>query len=206
MNLIKYLPNIIFKYCTAIGGKMRTNIFIYSAIFFLASSILTAQDSTPFQRPPLGPEQAKLAFLVGNFTTTTQVMPSPMAPNGGSGKGTTLMKWGLDSMFIMLDEESVNQVFGEYKGHGMLGYDKRTGKYILSMFNNFGDTPQYRGTFNGDTLTLMTNVEFPGGSFGQKLLWFKENNTVHLKIFNDVGKGFALSIEETSTPSTNTMK
>jgi Protein of unknown function (DUF1579) len=185
---------------------MRKNIVVGIAMLFFASMHLAAQDSSPFQKPSQGPEWAKLAFLVGNFATETHVMPSPMAPNGGFGKGTTIMTWGLDSMFVMIDEQSVNQIFGNYKGHGMLGYDKRDGKYVLSMFNNFGDTPQYRGTFNGDTLTLMTKVEFPGGAFEQKLVWFRENNTVRLKIFNDIGKGSLLTIDETSTPSTKAMK
>jgi hypothetical protein len=52
----------------------------------------------------------------------------------------------------------------------------------------------------------MTKVEFPGGAFEQKLVWFRENNMIHLKIFNDTGKGSMLTIEETSTPSTNAMK
>ncbi len=185
---------------------MGKNIVAGVVVFFLASSFLVAQDSSPFQKPSPGSERAKLAFLVGTFTTETRVAPSPMAPNGGVGKGTTVMTWGLDSMFVVIDEQSVNQVFGSYKGYGLLGFDRRDGKYFLSMFNNFGDDPQYRGNFNGDTLTLMTKVEFPGGSFDQKLLWFKEKNTIRLKIFNDVGEGFTLAIDETSTPSPNTMK
>ncbi len=185
---------------------MGKNIVIGAAIIFFASSHLAAQDSSPFQRPGQGPERAKLAFLVGTFSTETRVMPNSMSPNGGAGKGTTVATWGLDSMFVMIDEKSVNQIFGNYKGHGMLGYDKRDGKYVLSMFNNFGDNPQYRGNFRGDTLVLMAKVEFPGGSFDQKLVWFKEKNTIRLKIFNDMGEGFTLTIDEISTPSTNTMK
>jgi len=185
---------------------MGKNIVAGIAILFLASSPLAAQESSPFQKPAPGPERAKLAFLVGTFTTETHVMPSPMSPNGGVGNGTSVATWGLDSMFLMIGEHSVNQVFGNYKGHGLLGFDRRDGKYVLSMFNNFGDSPQYRGNFNGDTLTLMTKVEFPGGSFDQKLVWFKEKNTIRLKIFNDMGEGFTLTIDEISTPSTNIMK
>ena len=185
---------------------MRKNIAAAFAFFMFASSHLTAQDASPFQRPGPGPEQAKLAFLVGTFTTETRVMPSPMSPNGGAGKGTSMVTWGLDSMFLMIDEQSVNQIFGKYKGHGLLGFDRREGKYVLSMFNNFGDTPKYRGSFSGDTLILSTKVEFPGGSFNQRLVWFKENNTIRLKIFNDMGEGFTLTIDESSTPTPQNRK
>ncbi len=92
---------------------MRKNIAAAFAFFMFASSHLTAQDASPFQRPGPGPEQAKLAFLVGTFTTETRVMPSPMSPNGGAGKGTSMVTWGLDSMFLMIDEQSVNQIFGK---------------------------------------------------------------------------------------------
>jgi len=185
---------------------MARNIVTGIAILFLFSLPVAAQDSSPLQNPSPRQERDKLAFLVGTYATETHIMPGPMAPNGGSGKGTTVMTWGLDSMFVMIDEQSVNKVFGEYKGHGMLGYDRQAGKYVLSMLNNFGDTPQYRGTFNGDTLTLMTKVEFPGGAFEQKLVWFSEHNTIRLKIFNDMGKGYTLTIEETSVPSTQNKK
>ena len=137
---------------------MKKNIFVCGTFFFLATSLLTAQDASPSQKPWQGAERAKLAFLVGTYATATHVMPSPMAPDGGSGKGTTVMKWGLDSMFIVLDEQSVNKVFGEYKGHGMLGYNRQDSNYVLTMFNNFGDTPQYRGTFN-----VISDVDDQGG-------------------------------------------
>ncbi len=175
-------------------------------VLFLISSFAMAQDASPFSKPTPGPERAKLAFLVGDFTTETHVMPSPMAESGGMGKGTSVMAWGLDSMFVVLDEQSVNQVLGNYKGHGMLGYDRQGGKYVLSMFNNFGDSPQYRGNFNGDTLVLMTKVRFPEGSFDQKLIWYKENTTIRFKVFNDMGDGFVLIIDQTSTPSNNAKK
>jgi hypothetical protein len=39
----------------------------------------------------------------------------------------------------------------------------------------------------------------PGHPFDQKLLWFKEGETVKLKVMNDAGKGFELVTEETAT-------
>ncbi|MGA7161782.1 MAG: DUF1579 family protein [Bacteroidota bacterium] len=183
---------------------MKKNISFIMTVVLLTSSILIAQDAPPFQRPAPGPERAKLAFLVGNYTTVTHVMTNSTAGNGGMGKGTSIVTWGLDSMFVMLDEQSINQVLGNYKGHGMLGYDNREAKYVLSMFNNFGDSPQYSGNFTGDTLMLMTKVQYPGGSFDQKLAWYKENNTIRFKVYNDIGDGLVLVIDQTSTPSSNT--
>lgn len=170
------------------------------AVFAMNSTLILAQDSSPFQKPTPGPERAKLSFLVGKFATETHLMPNPMADKETVGKGTSTMSYGVDSMFLLLDDQSMNPVLGNYKAHGVLGYDIRDGKYVLSMFNNFGDNPQYRGTMSGDTLTLTSKVDFPGGSFDQKLVWFKEGGKIRLKIYNDMGDGYSLAIDETATP------
>ncbi len=154
------------------------------------------------QQQPTEPshQRAKLDFLVGSFTTETNMPPQPMAPKGATGKGTSVIHWALDSMFLMIDEQGLNSVLGQYKGHGMLGFDPHTGQYQLFMFSNYGDHPSYQGIFTADTLTLMTHVPMPGRPFDQKLLWYKAGSTVKLRVLNDAGKGFDLVVEQTATP------
>jgi hypothetical protein len=158
------------------------------------------------KRPKPGPERARLSFLVGNFTTETRILPSPMLKKGATGTGTSVIAWELDSMFLTVDEQSINPVLGNYKGHGMLGYDLQEKQYVLSMFNNFGDHPQYRGSFVGDTLLLATKVPMPGRSFEQKLEWFRDGTVVRLRILNDFGQGLRPVIDQTSTPSSGAVK
>ena len=152
------------------------------------------------QTPPAAKERAKLHFLVGSYTTETMIPPVPMAPKGATGKGTSVITWGLDSMFVLIDEESANSLFGTYKGHGVLGFDPQARQFELFMYNNFGDHPSYKGNFVGDTLVLQARVPMPGKPFDQKLLWYKDGDAVKLKVMNDTGKGFALAIEQTATP------
>ncbi len=151
-------------------------------------------------------ERAKLGFLAGTFTTETVMPSSPAAPKGATGKGTSVITWALDSMFLIINDESVNSLFGKYKGHGVLGYDVQEHQFVLSMFNNFGDRPSYKGNFVGDTLVLATKVPLPGHPFDQKLLWYKEGDAVKLKILNDMGNGFTPSLEQTSIPATPATK
>jgi len=165
---------------------------------FIIALPLAAQDM--MQRRGPGPERAKLSFLVGSFTTETHMPPGPMNPQEVVGHGTSTLAYGVDSMFILLDDQLENPVLGKYKAHGVLGYNAMDGKYTLSMYNNFGDAPQYTGTFSGDTLVLTATVKYPGGSFDQKLAWFKEGNNVHLKVYNDMGQGPSLVIDEIATP------
>jgi hypothetical protein len=153
------------------------------------------------RKPGPGPERAKLSFLTGSFTTETHMPAGPMNPKEVVAPGTSKLVYGVDSMFILLDDQSDNPVLGKYKAHGVLGYNPRDGKYTLSMYNNFGDAPQYKGAFSGDTLVLTSHIEYPGGSFDQKLTWYKDGTNVRLKVYNDVGKGLSLVVDQISTPA-----
>ncbi len=172
-------------------------ITILTIAFILCLSTTHAQ--TTSESPTL--LRSKVEFLVGSFTTVTNIPPSSSLPKGATGKGTSVISWTLDSMFLSIENENNNSLLGHYKGHGMLGYDAQMHQYVLSMFNNFGDHPTYHGNFEGDTLVLQTKVEAPKHPFDQKLLWYKDGAVVRLKVLNDFGKGFILALEETGTPS-----
>ena len=150
------------------------------------------------KKPGPGPQRARLAFLVGEFATATRIMSGRPGAKEALGTGTSSIRWGLDSMFLFIDEESMNSMLGHYKGFGVLGFEAASGQYTLSMYNNFGDRPDYRGAFSGDTLVLATKVPYPGGAFDQKLLWFTEGKTVHLQVFNDMGRGPVQVVDQTS--------
>jgi hypothetical protein len=167
---------------------------------FAVASISYSQDTPQMQKPDPAKERAKLSFLVGNFSTQTRILPAGKSQKEVVGTGTSAVSWALDSTFLLVNEQSVNPLMGNYKGLGILGYDAHAKEYVLSMFNNFGDRPQYKGSFSGDTLTLISKVEYPGGSFNQKLLWFPEANNVRLTVLNDMGKGFRPVLEQTNTP------
>lgn len=183
-------------------------IHVTTMLLFVMGFIVSQPTSQPpttstspiAQNPVSGTERTKMEFLVGTFVTTTSIPPAPSMSKGATGKGTSVITWALDSMFLSIEEESFNSLFGHYKAHGMLGFDSQLHEYVLSMFNNFGDHPTYHGNFVGDTLVLQTKVAAPRGSFDQKLLWYKEGEAVQLKVLNDSGKGFLTAIEETATP------
>ena len=182
------------NYSTKISISIIAIIFCLSAMYGQ-----TASESPAFLR-------SKIEFLVGSFITITNIPPSASIPKGVSGKGTAVISWALDSMFLSIENENVTALLGHYKGHGMLGYDAQMHQFVLSMFNNFGDHPTYHGNFAGDTLVLQTKVEEPKHPFDQKLVWYKDGDVVKLKVLNDLGKGFVLSLEETATPVSQKMK
>ena len=157
-------------------------------------------DSSTFQKPVLDTGRARVDFLVGSFATSTYIPPMPSMPKGVTGKGTSVITWALDSMFLSIEDQSFNSLLGHYKAHGILGFDSQTHQYTLSMFNNYGDHPTYHGNFVGDTLVLQTKIPAPRGSFDQKLLWYKDGEAVRLRVLNDLGKGFLLALEQTAIP------
>jgi len=161
----------------------------------------TSSDSTTLQKPGSVTERARVEFLAGSFATATYIPPMRSMPKGVTGKGTSTITWALDSMFLLIEDENFNSLFGLYKAHGVLGFDSHTHQFVLSMFNNYGDHPTYQGNFVGDTLVLQTNVKAPRGSFDQKLVWYKDGETVKFKVLNDFGKGFLLTLEQTATPT-----
>jgi Protein of unknown function (DUF1579). len=145
---------------------------------------------TPSARTTAENPHERLAFLVGSFVTEPHILPGRMFPKESVGKGTSEVRWVLDSMFVFVDERSVNPVLGVYKGIGLLGYDPHDRQYVLSMYNNFGDHPQYRGSFAGDTLVLAARIPAPGKPFDQQVRWYPEGETVRLEVLNDTGEGF----------------
>jgi hypothetical protein len=170
---------------------MRT--FWLPALIVCSIGIAMGQERpavSPSARTKAENPRDRLAFLVGNFATEVHILPGRMIKKESVGKGTSDVSWGLDSMFLFVDERSVNPVLGVYKGFGVLGYDPHEKQYFLSMYNNFGDHPQYRGSFAGDTLLLAARIPAPGKTFDQQVRWYREGESLRLEVLNDTGEGF----------------
>ena len=184
--------------------KIVTSTILFTII--ATSPLLLSQEqktepAPAMPKPKVVPELKKLSFLAGDFTTETAIPANPAMPQGARGLGWAKNNWSLDSMFLSIEENSKNSLLGNYKGQGFLTYDRQEKQYVLSMFNNFGDHPVYKGQFHDDTLVLETAVQMPGGSFTQRLYWYPDGRTVKLQILNDLGKGFMPVIDQTYIPA-----
>ncbi|MGO9482404.1 MAG: DUF1579 family protein [Candidatus Kryptoniota bacterium] len=168
-----------------------------------ALAMLSGQIYGQMVKPTFGSELARLSFLVGHFTTKTGIM---MGDNSASGTGTIEAHWGLDSMFVLFSTAEENSSLGSYKGFGVLGYDSQNSQYVFSMFNNFGDRPEYKGNFVGDTLILTAKVQTEQGPYDQQMKWFKDGNNVRLLIFTDLGQGYSLMVDQTAAPTADSTK
>jgi hypothetical protein len=178
--------------------------FLPAALILCAIGIAMGQGNPPVSpsaRATAESPRERLAFLVGSFVTEVHILPNRIVKKESVGRGTSDISWALDSMYLFVDERSVNPVLGNYKGFGLLGYDPHEQLYVLSMFNNFGDHPQYRGTFSGDTLVLGARIPAPGKPFDQQVRWYSEGEIVRLDVLNDTGSGFVPVITQVARPA-----
>lgn len=170
-----------------------------SALIFCAFGVAMGQGNPPVSpsaRTTAESPRERLAFLIGSFVTEVHILPGRMVKTESVGKGTSEVSWVLDSMFLFIDERSLNPVLGAYKGFGLLGYDPHDKQYMLSMYNNFGDHPQYRGSFAGDTLVLEARIPAPRKPFDQQVRWYSDGENVRLDVLNDTGEGFVPVLRE----------
>ncbi|HTY58529.1 MAG TPA: DUF1579 family protein [Bacteroidota bacterium] len=181
---------------------MKTLLPVTLLIFTLSTAL--GQGNTPATRTvPAKVEipREHLAFLVGTFTTEMHILPGRIIKTESVGKGITTISWTLDSMFLFIDEKSQNSALGSYKAMGFLGFDPREQQYVLSMYNNFGDEPVYRGTFSGDTLVLAAKIPGRGKPFDQQVRWYTAGGDLHLDALNDTGEGYLRVMREVLTPA-----
>jgi Protein of unknown function (DUF1579) len=176
-----------------IGGSMKTTCIAIAAVVLLSVSDVSAQ----MTRPAFGPKQQKLSFLIGNFTTRSEIF---MSDGHASSDGRMNAHWGLDSLFIFISASEETQAMGRFENFGVLGYDSQKDEYVLSMFNNYGMRPQFTGDFAGDTLVLRSHMETPRGPLDQEIRWFRSGGGIRMLVLNDFGQGNALVVDQTETP------
>ena len=175
---------------------MKTFCIAISAMVVLGASSLHAQ----MTRATFGPEQQKLSFLVGTFTTSTEIL---MRDNNTTSNGHMKAYWGLDSLFVFMSASEETPAMGRFENFGVLGYDSQKDEYVLSMFNNYGTRPQFTGHFVGDTLVMRSHMETPRGPLDQEIRWYSSDKVVRMQVLNDFGQGSVLMVDQTLTPATD---
>ena len=183
---------------------MKKLCWMLTTLWLLATlNLAPAQEQKPepetMQKPKFSPELAKLNLLAGKFDVDLMTHKNPMG-EGGPGKGQIHNHWGLDSMFLIMEHED-NGPMGNYKGHGVLGYDMMEKRYELWWYTNWGEISNYEGNFVGDTLVLVNEMAMPDGTpFKLKLMWYKEGKKVKFRILSDTGQGFSALLDCTYSP------
>ncbi len=175
---------------------MKATFIVIAAIVLLGAYSSRAQ----MRRATFGPERQKLSFLVGNFTTKTEIM---MGENNAVSNGSMKAHWALDSLFVLISASEETPRMGRFRNFGVLGYDSEKGEYFFSTYNNYGGHPQYTGNFAGDTLVMKTHVETPRGPLDQEVRWYPGGGGVRMEVLSDFGQGYMLMVDQTATPDSS---
>jgi len=174
-------------------------------VLVLISGLAETQEQKSEQKgampkPKFGPELAKLAFLVGNFSTENIAYDTPMG-KGGPGKGRNMNRWDLDSMYVIVNYQGEIATMGHYEGHGMITFDWQSSQYKCWWFDNYGNHSEYTGSFTGDTLSMEGGFATPAGNVKERIMWHPEGKKFKFLTTWDMGQGPMPVMAETATPS-----
>lgn len=104
--------------------------------------------------PKPGVAHKKLGSLVGEWSGRERLHPSPWDPAGGTASATVVNRWVADGFAVVQDYEQRRNGKVTFRGHGVFSFDPRTQQYVMHWWDSMGGGGEYRGTFDGDVLTL----------------------------------------------------
>ena len=159
---------------------IRGGIFLIALIAVISTLVLAQDNDKPAKPlasrsvaqakmpppPQPSPEMTKLIkMLSGNWTVTEKSEPSPMFPNGGSGKGTARLWAGPGGLSLLETYHSSGMMGSSFSGFGTFWWDPKAqvyrGLWCDSMTPNGCDAS---GTtkWDGETLVGMMEGEMNG--------------------------------------------
>ncbi len=128
----------------------------HAVILIILLSVTSALAQPPMPKP--GPENKKLEYFVGNWTSEGEMKPSPMGPGGkvSMKEDSTLMEGGF---FVVIRSTFTSAAMGNGGGLSIMGYDPAEKIYTYSEFNSWGEANHSKGTVDGDTWTWLSDVK-----------------------------------------------
>jgi hypothetical protein len=116
----------------------------------------------PPAAPKPGPEQKRLEYFVGKWTTEGELKPGPMGP-GGKLTSNDTCEW-FEGGFAVICRGDGTTPMGPGKSLGILGYSAEEKVYTYYGVDNSGMsmTSVPRGTLTGDTWTYTDESQMGG--------------------------------------------
>jgi hypothetical protein len=99
--------------------------------------------------------EKKLAFLIGDWTSSDRTYPGAQGP-GGTSTGKASYVWGVGGRWLLYDFQTDLPGLGPYHVHGGVAYDEQTEKYKAYTVNNLGNLLLYEGAWESDTALVFT--------------------------------------------------
>lgn len=136
---------------------MKRGIVVVSIVLGILAAVSLAQ--TPSQMPQPGPEQKRLQYYAGTWTSEYEMKPGAMGPGGKmtSTDHTQMLPGG----FFAVTHTDGKGSMGELHEVAIMGYDSEGRVYTYDSYNNFGEAEHFKGTVQGDTWTWTSEASKP---------------------------------------------
>ncbi len=137
---------------------MIRRMTIVTVLLGLLTSVVAAQG--PSQMPQPGPEQKRLQYYAGTWTSEYEMKAGAMGPGGKmtSTDHTQMLPGG----FFAVTHTDGKGSMGELHEVAIMGYDSEGRVYTYDSYNNFGEAEHFKGTVQGDTWTWTSEGNMGG--------------------------------------------
>jgi hypothetical protein len=113
-----------------------------------------AAEDAESTRPP---EEVKLDFLLGDWTSSDRTYPGPQGP-GGESQGSASYRWEVGRSWLVYDFQTEIPGMGPYAVRGGAAYVPAQGKYVAYSVNSFGALLLYDGAWEAEDTLVFTLV------------------------------------------------
>jgi len=130
-----------------------------------------AAEDAESTRPP---EEAKLDFLLGEWTSSDQTHPGPQGP-GGSSEGTASYRWEVGGAWLVYDFQTEIPGMGSYAVRGGVAYVPAELKYVSYAVNSGGALLLYDGAWESEN-TLVFTLVYPRRDADTRVSYTRRND------------------------------
>jgi len=171
---------------------MKRRIVLVSIAFSVLTGIGLAH--SPSQAPQPGPEQKRLQYYAGTWTTEYEMKP------GGGKVSSTDQSQMLPGGFFLVTHTNGKGFMGELHEVAVMGYDAEGKAYTYDSYNNFGEADHFRGTVQGDTWTWTSEARAGGNPPKMRFIAKEVSPTMYtMKLEMMNGANWATVMEGKST-------
>lgn len=111
------------------------------------------------EMPKPGEAHSRLNALIGEWSGAETLHPSPWDPAGGTATSRTVNRAILDGFAIAQEYEQRRGRVVTFRGHGVFWWDAAKSQYAMTWWDTMGGiSSEFRGSFSGDRLELVTPV------------------------------------------------